>query len=125
LKIYATTVEKKGNLGRGSVQDIYIHIIADFTEAEENLRDKDEQEVGFPNKWAATAYLAKVYVQMECLTDDHFEASNDKGKIGADGYVGSANEFANAFIPNELKSNYSINYPQKYFWEKAVEKSEK
>lgn len=123
LKIEPTTVNNPGNLPRASLTDIYKQIITDFTYAEAGMKDKDEQEIGFPHRLAATAYLAKVYVQIACLTDNHLEATNEKGKIGADGYVGSANELATALIPSDEQTLYAAE-PQKYFWEEAVKKAE-
>lgn len=123
LKTTPTTIENNGNLPRASLKEIYGQIIADFKDAETNMKNKNEQEIGFPHKLAATSYLAKIYVQMACLTDDHLEATNDKGKIGATGYVGSAAELLIDFIPEEVQGTYTAE-PQKYFWEQAVAKAE-
>lgn len=123
LKTSATTLENNGNLPRASMKDIYSQIITDFEDAAKNMRNKDEQEKGFPHNLAATSYLAKVYVQMACLTDEHLEATNDKGKIGATGYAGSAVELLIEFIPEVVRGTYAAE-PRKYFWEQAIAKAE-
>ncbi|GAB1414605.1 RagB/SusD family nutrient uptake outer membrane protein [Paludibacter sp.] len=124
LKLTATTVEDKGNTKRASIHDVYEQILADFDYAEQHMKDKNEQLIGFPHKYAATAYLVKVYVQMACLTDAHIEAANDRGKIGENGYIGSANEFRLSLIPEALRSNYTLTESSKYFWEQARDNSE-
>lgn len=60
------------NAPRTSYLKVYKQILDDLTFAEENMRTREEQrtingDTGRPNKWAATAYKACVYLQMASI----------------------------------------------------------
>lgn len=62
----------ESNIPRTCYLDIYKQILDDLTVAENEMRDEDRQaEVsgtsGRPNKWAATAFKAKVYLQIASI----------------------------------------------------------
>lgn len=65
---YITSTEYQPNsiLGRTSTLEIYNHIISDLLDAQ-NLMSNDYPSQGKvrPNKWAATALLARVYLYLE------------------------------------------------------------
>jgi len=62
----------EANAPRTSYLKVYKQILDDLTFAEENMRTREEQKAingdcERPNKWAATAYKACVYLQMGCI----------------------------------------------------------
>ncbi len=63
-------------LPRASLRSVYEQIVQDFTAAWD-LPEKGAEELGHPHRWASKAMLAKVYVQMACLTPEFF--SEDLG----------------------------------------------
>ena len=59
----------EAHMPRTSYPEVYKQILADLKIAEEGMRDEAHQQemtgtTGRPNKWAATAFKAKVYVQI-------------------------------------------------------------
>lgn len=62
---------------RASLRAIYEQIVDDFSDAWE-LPKKGSEQLGHPHRWASKAMLAKVYVQMGCLTPEYF--SEDQGR---------------------------------------------
>lgn len=73
----ATSIES-AHKPRTSVDKIYELVIDDFNSAWEMLPDKGMQQKGRPHKYAAEAYLAKVYVALACIKehpDEPFDAS--------------------------------------------------
>ena len=85
--ILVSSTEYTGkDVGRTPYYEVYNQIVEDLIFAEENMRDKAEQlavtgNPNRPNKWAATAYKAKVYLQMACLlasqNDNFFDTSKE------------------------------------------------
>lgn len=73
----ATSIES-AHKKRESIDKIYDLIIKDFNAAWENLPEAGAQPHGRPHKYAAEAYLAKVYVALACIKEhpgDPFDAS--------------------------------------------------
>ncbi|GHU99884.1 starch-binding protein [Bacteroidia bacterium] len=62
---------------RSSLRKVYAQILEDLQFAFDHMPDKDKQAVGYPHRWAARAFMAKVYVQMACLTQDHFDCTKE------------------------------------------------
>jgi len=58
------------NLGRTPAAEVYEQIISDLEQAKLLMPEPQNQKKGYPNKWAAYALLAKVYMTM---------AGNDNG----------------------------------------------
>ncbi len=67
---------------RGELKDVYSLIVKDLNEAFESMPDSKSDEahrkyatgMGLPIRWAAKAYLAKVYLQMYWLDAIYFQA---------------------------------------------------
>ena len=57
---------------RAAIKDLLDQSLADFSDAFDLMPDRDEQLIGRPHKWAAKAMLAKVYVYMACIKQEHF-----------------------------------------------------
>ena len=73
----ATSIES-AHKKRAPIDQIYDLIISDFTEAWNTLPEPGSQPKGRPHKYAAQAYLAKVYVALACIKEhpgDPFDAS--------------------------------------------------
>ncbi|MGN1232151.1 MAG: RagB/SusD family nutrient uptake outer membrane protein [Candidatus Cryptobacteroides sp.] len=73
----ATSIES-AHKPRTSIDKIYELIINDLNDAWEMLPDKGLQPKGRPHKYAAEAYLAKVYVALACIKEhpgEPFDAS--------------------------------------------------
>ena len=99
---------KEANAPRTSYLKVYKQILEDLTFAEENMRTREEQQAingttERPNKWAATAYKACVYLQIASIL---WDKDNQPFKETPD--------FTECGIPDE-----------KTAWEKALEYSEK
>ena len=55
------------NIARSSVEEVYAQIITDFKDAEQSLSATPQK--GVVSKWAASAYLAKVYLTQQDFTN--------------------------------------------------------
>lgn len=70
------------NIPRSSLRDVYGFILSDLRFAEQNMVNKQNQLTWHPFNTAATALKAKVFMEMACLTKEHFEACGDKDQQG-------------------------------------------
>lgn len=73
----ATSIEG-AHKKRAPISEIYELILSDLNDAWEMMAEPGSQPKGRPHKWAARAYLAKVYVALACIKehpDDPFDAS--------------------------------------------------
>ena len=85
--ILSSSTEYTGNdVGRTPYYKVYNQIVDDLEFAETNMRDKVAQlaatgDPNRPDRWAATAYKAKVYQHMACLlatqNDNFFDTSKE------------------------------------------------
>lgn len=118
LKTSPTTYLDTEGYPREKISLIYSQIIKDLLDAEETMKEPGEQEIGYPHKWAATAYLAKVYSWVACMTKEHLQATYEEGKQ-AD-YTSDAvlMRFYNT-IKNEVFPEDAENADSRYFWVKA------
>lgn len=120
LVIQSTPAYTGKDPGRTVYYEVYNQIVEDLTFAEKKMRDSAEQIGSRPCKWAATAYLSKVYLHMACLLDtpeDNFYDSTKEGRSpkfkvmdnAEDGYL-MAYQTAMRVIedgPYELAQKYS------------------
>lgn len=80
---------KETNIPRSHFCEVYKLILDDLSYAENNMRDKAEQlaytaDPNRPNKWAATAFKASVYVHIGSLLsspEDNFWDNTDASRI--------------------------------------------
>lgn len=87
LRTEVSTLEN-ANMPRTPYYKVYEQIIDDLTYAEQNMRTRERvQEVtpgdGRPDKWAATAFKAAVYLQIACILehqDDNFFDISKEGR---------------------------------------------
>ena len=79
---------ENANTPRSPYYKVYEQILEDLNYAEQNMRSKERvQEVtpgdGRPDKWAATAFKAAVYLQIACILehqDDNFFDTSKEGR---------------------------------------------
>jgi len=106
----ATSLESAHKV-RASIDQIYDLILQDFKAAWEMLPSPGAQPVGRPHKYAAEAYLAKVYVALACIKEhpgDPFDAS--WLDAGAETYWQNAYDAALDVVSNggyKLVSNFA------------------
>lgn len=91
---------------RASMLAIYKQILSDLTDAEDGMPPRELQAPERPNKMAATAYKAKVYLFLACMTNEHFVACKEKQTIDT---------FKNHFVDSTLTMNATTQLWQKCF----------
>lgn len=89
LTLHAAKNYREVSVPRTHFAEVYRQVLEDLTFAEEHMRDAAEQEavapgMGRPNKWAATAMKASVYLTIGSLLespDDNFWDTTKPGRI--------------------------------------------
>lgn len=83
LRIHSTQTINDAYVSRASMEDIYKQIISDFTDAEAGMPTRELQAPERPNRMAATAFKAKVYLFLACMKQEHLTCCKDKETIDA------------------------------------------
>lgn len=107
------------SIPRTPKQEVFAQVEKDFTEASQELSEKSKD--GFTNKWAAKAYLGKLYHTLGSLGD---QAAWSKAKvvfdeIYASGVFSLQPKFEDLFVNNlqgSKESIFQINYTTSSIW---------
>ena len=118
LKLSPTTHEDIKGYPRENISVIYSQIIKDLLDAEKTMKPPETQEIGYPHRWAATAYLAKVYSWVACMTKEHLLATYEEGK-SADYSSNSVLERFHNYIKDNVFPDENKVANASYFWEKS------
>lgn len=81
MHINSVTEEKDAFASRAPLNEIYLQILKDLTDAEEGMPSREVQTIGRPHKWAATATKARVYLFLACMTQEHLNCCKDAESI--------------------------------------------
>ncbi len=81
LRIQSTKTVADSYAPRAPMADIYKQILSDFTDAEAGMPTRELQAPERPNRMAATAYKAKVYLFLACMKQEHLTCCKDKETI--------------------------------------------
>ena len=108
LRTTLVTRQDQTNIPRSSVDSVYSLIISDLQYAEQNLPLVADL-AGKPTKWAASAYLAKVYLTQKDFKDALAKASD----VVANGPYKILPSFASIFDVNN-KNNAEVIFTVEY-----------
>ncbi len=118
LKTKPTTNQDVNGYPREKISAIYALILQDLLDAEKTMKTPDEQAIGYPTYWAATAYLAKVYSWIASMTPEHMQATYEEGKDADYSSDATVNRFFSE-IKSSVFPSEAGTADAKYYWGKS------
>lgn len=104
IKLDATrSIDESANIPRNTVQEVYDQVISDLTDAKSKLTAHDPSYV-YADTYAASAFLARVYLQM----GDYANARDEANRVITQGPYSLVSNYANAFNNSDVNTTEDI-----------------
>ncbi|HKK45636.1 MAG TPA: RagB/SusD family nutrient uptake outer membrane protein [Balneolaceae bacterium] len=97
------TIDESANIPRNTVQEVYDQVISDLSDAKSKLAEHDPSYV-YADTYAASAFLARVYLQM----DDYTKARDEANRVITQGPYSLVSNYADAFNHSNVNTSEDI-----------------